>query len=155
MAQVKANYNLDFISVGCNRVTNGVDWGFNNLIVYAAHKFVAIFDPDDGKIIATLPGHKNRVNCVKWLPNVEAEYATRWQQKEVEIASASADRNVVIWKYRPESGKYQASAVLTGHEDSVNSLAVLDLEDGTLLLASCSGDRTVRIWKRTSPKAGT
>jgi len=46
MAQLKTHYNLDFISIGCNRVTNGVDWGFNNLIAYAAHKFVAIFDPD-------------------------------------------------------------------------------------------------------------
>lgn len=38
-------YNTDFVSVGCNRVSNCATWGVNNLVAYAAHKFIGIYDP--------------------------------------------------------------------------------------------------------------
>jgi WD40 repeat protein len=95
------------------------------------------------------------VNAVKWLPNVVecSDPKLRWAQPEIELASASSDKNIIIWKMKPDQ-KWQAIALLQGHEDAVTGLTKLDLHDGTLFLASCSGDRTVRIWKRSSPKDG-
>jgi WD40 repeat protein len=92
------------------------------------------------------------VNTVKWLPNVECtDPVLRLTYPEVELASGSSDKNIIIWKMKPDQ-KWQATAILQGHEDAVTCLARLSLNDGTLLLASCSGDRTVRIWKRLSPR---
>jgi hypothetical protein len=48
-------YSLEFISIGCNRFTNCIDWGQNNLIAYGAHTFVAIYDPE----VCTVFLHKN------------------------------------------------------------------------------------------------
>lgn len=40
------------------------------------------------------------------------------------------------------------------HKESVTGLAVLCFVDGSLLYASCSGDATVKIWKREKPSIG-
>lgn len=41
----KVFYNTDFVSVGCNRISNCASWGVNNFVAYAAHKFIGIYDP--------------------------------------------------------------------------------------------------------------
>jgi WD40 repeat protein len=56
-----------FIGVGCNRVVGAVAWGPCNLVAFAAHHVVAIFSPQTAKVLATLPGHKDLVNCVEWI----------------------------------------------------------------------------------------
>lgn len=40
---VKMNVETDFVSVGCNRVVNALDWGEDDLIAYGAHHTVAIY----------------------------------------------------------------------------------------------------------------
>lgn len=37
--------DVAFIGVGCNRVVGAVAWGPCNLVAFAAHHAVAIFDP--------------------------------------------------------------------------------------------------------------
>ncbi|KAJ7283716.1 WD40-repeat-containing domain protein [Mycena rebaudengoi] len=69
-------------------------------------------------------------------------------QSKVEIlAIAGTDRNIQIWT---RSGDlFVRSAVLSGHEDWVRSLAfqTLTSQEDTLTLASGSQDATIRLWK--------
>ncbi|KAJ7368239.1 WD40-repeat-containing domain protein [Mycena albidolilacea] len=69
-------------------------------------------------------------------------------QSKVEIlAVAGTDRNVQIWTRSGDS--FLRSAVLSGHEDWVRSLAFQEpaASEDTLTLASGSQDATIRLWK--------
>jgi hypothetical protein len=37
---------MDYVSLGCNRVANGLDWGTNGLIAFGGSSVVAIYDPE-------------------------------------------------------------------------------------------------------------
>ncbi|KAJ7700023.1 WD40-repeat-containing domain protein [Mycena rosella] len=73
---------------------------------------------------------------------------TTLPQSKVEIlAVAGTDRNIQIWTRSGDS--YMRSAVLSGHEDWVRSLAFQEpaTPEGPLTLASGSQDATIRLWK--------
>jgi hypothetical protein len=38
------NLEVEFTSIGCNRVVNALDFGESNLIAYGAHHFVVIYN---------------------------------------------------------------------------------------------------------------
>lgn len=42
---IAVDVDVAFIGVGCNRVVGAVAWGPCNLVAFAAHHAVAIFDP--------------------------------------------------------------------------------------------------------------
>lgn len=65
------------------------------------------------------------------------------------LASASYDNKVCI--YKEEDDDWECRATLEGHESTVWSLA-FDPEGQRL--ASCSDDRTVKIWKESTPGDG-
>lgn len=49
--------SLSFLSVGCNREPECLDWHHGlNLIAFGAGSLVAIYDPEQCKIIMTLKG---------------------------------------------------------------------------------------------------
>uniref|UniRef100_W5KFI7 Probable cytosolic iron-sulfur protein assembly protein CIAO1 n=1 Tax=Astyanax mexicanus TaxID=7994 RepID=W5KFI7_ASTMX len=79
-----------------------------------------------------LEGHENEVKCVAWL-----------------LASASYDNKVCI--YKEEDDDWECRATLEGHTSTVWSLS-FDPEGHRL--ASCSDDRTVKIWKECTPGDG-
>ena len=86
--------SLGATSVGVNQVAECVDWGPGGLIAYGAHNQVILYDvqvssgqqpdqcacmrgavisyggsaPQDAAVVATMRGHRDRVNCVTWLP---------------------------------------------------------------------------------------
>lgn len=65
------------------------------------------------------------------------------------LASASYDNNICI--YREEDDDWECRATLQGHTSTVWSLSF----DATgQRLASCSDDRTVKIWKEYPSEAG-
>ncbi|EGC32254.1 hypothetical protein DICPUDRAFT_155801 [Dictyostelium purpureum] len=141
---------VEFISVGANCLGDCLVWGQNGLAAYGAQNFVALFDPIQSKVLATLPGHKDRVNHIVWVPNVTEEYSKRYLAKENEILSCSSDNTIISWREIKGGSKhqYKVEQVLKGHSDSVTSISVLDFPDGSLLLCSTSADNTVKIWKR-------
>ena len=86
--------NLEYVSVGCNRVAHALDWSPTGEVAYGAHNAVAIYNVEvhlspcrfltemwatwflsishklqAAAVEATLQGHSGRVNCVQWLPN--------------------------------------------------------------------------------------
>jgi elongator complex protein 2 len=97
-----------FISIGCNRTPNAADSSRKSgRTAFGAHNTVALWDPavrhsflfslkltiqetTSRGIYATLKGHTDIVNVVRWVPGCE-------DGKEV-IVSGSVDRSVRIWK---------------------------------------------------------
>ena len=112
MSQEGSNvtYNADFVSVGCNRVSNCASWGLNNLVAFAASRFIGIYDPlvsamrsfvilakhsvfQKIQLIRTIPAHSDRVNSVVWLPRIDEDSS----EEEIELASSSVDKTIKIW----------------------------------------------------------
>ncbi|MEN3541058.1 helix-turn-helix domain-containing protein [Microbispora sp. ZYX-F-249] len=60
------------------------------------------------------------------------------------LATSGADRKIRLWNLAAAGGPAPAGGPLTGHADTVFSLALRPTGD---VLASGSGDRTVRLWK--------
>ncbi|GAQ91522.1 hypothetical protein KFL_008000030 [Klebsormidium nitens] len=67
---------LEHVGVGCNRVVNAASWGPSGLVAFGAHNAVALYSPEDVRVLTTLPGHSDRVNCTEWLPRHSAGLPT-------------------------------------------------------------------------------
>ena len=82
---------------------------------------------------ADTPGPYTHIRCCPWPPPQL-------------LASASYDDTVKL--YREEEDDWVCCATLEGHESTVWSLA---FDPSGQRLASCSDDRTVRIWRQYLP----
>lgn len=75
-------------------------------------------------------------------------WVSRWR---VLVAAGTVFGDVLVWTYSVSDDEVSASFVLRGHEGSIYGVDIsppLLLPDGSRrrLLASCSDDRTIRIW---------
>uniref|UniRef100_A0A8C3ID54 Probable cytosolic iron-sulfur protein assembly protein CIAO1 n=1 Tax=Chrysemys picta bellii TaxID=8478 RepID=A0A8C3ID54_CHRPI len=132
---------------------------------------------DEFECVTTLEGHENEVKSVSWAPSGSL-LATCSRDKSVWVwegerqvpcaaphpgspdpelicvppfphqllASASYDDTVKL--YREEEDDWVCCATLEGHESTVWSLA---FDQSGERLASCSDDKTVRIWHQYKP----
>ncbi|KAJ3283623.1 Elongator subunit elp2, partial [Borealophlyctis nickersoniae] len=138
--------SLKFTAIACNRVSEATDWAADGWAAVAAHCFIALYRPQDPTsrgIIATLRGHTDRVNCVRFLKR-----GSGLEQRDVALVSGSADRTLRIWRRR-DDGRWYTSAILSGHTAAVTCLAVargryIPSEQGEELLASAASDGTIR-----------
>ncbi|KAK3739827.1 hypothetical protein QZH41_009079, partial [Actinostola sp. cb2023] len=95
-----------------------------------------------GRVQDILSGHKDRVNCVRWISN---ELET-----ENEIVSGSTDKTVIVW--RKKENKWCPLSVLRGHTNTVNSIAAITITNDNkhrTIVCSSSADSNVKIWERT------
>jgi WD40 repeat protein len=148
---------LDGIFAGCNRDPDTADWCHElDLVAFAAASTICIYSPTQCRIVCALRGHNHdaplgaRVNAVHWLPTDAALRSSTSR----ELVSASADRTVGVWIYIADTNTYARTATLVGHEHTVQSVCSYQCADGSMLLSSVGGDRTVRIWKR-GPLSGS
>lgn len=89
----------------------------------------------------------------------------KWTSPDcVLVAAGTVFGEILMWKCLPLDGVAQPQpelvSVLAGHEGSIFGVHISDrlrLEDGSTvrLLASCSDDRTVRVWDITEPRGET
>lgn len=105
-------------------------------------------DLQEARILGTLLGHTDRVNCVRWLPPGALPPA-----QPAAVASGASDGSVRIWQWTPGTPgqPWRVAAVLSAHAAPVTSLAVLPLPAGGLLLVSTAGDGEAAVWECTSP----
>lgn len=133
-----------YTSCACNSSPQTVDWGYNNIICYAACNSVALYDPKanggTGAVVCTLVHHKDQVNCVRWIRKDTGP--------ETAFLSASVDKTVIMWSKRQDD--FIPVAVLTGHTSAVataDAIFTTQLAEPSVVLASGSSDSTVRIWE--------
>ena len=81
-------------------------------------------------------GHTDRVNCVRWV-------------SENIFLSSSADKSIIVWKEAEDSStsnRYEPIVKLKGHSSTVTVVDGVLLRDGNILVASASGDSTLKLW---------
>eukprot|EP01080_Neovahlkampfia_damariscottae_P002865 gene2865-4708_t len=123
--------SLNFLSIGCNRVSGCSDWSKeNNLFAYAGHRSVVFYDVEKNKVILSLNGHEKRVNTLKWI-------------NKNEISSGGSDKKIIIWSREEENKEWKQKQILKGHEGSVTSLSSY-----SNYLVSTSSDKKIIIWSR-------
>jgi len=112
------------------------------LVTGSEDKTIKIWKVNDGKCIQTLEGHVGYVSSVCEL-------------SQGGLVSGSGDNTLRVWKVveKKKSGwrsgtvkEYQFDTILKGHLKWVN--CVIQLPSG--LVASCSGDETIRLWDVTT-----
>lgn len=141
-----------FIGAGCNRIVNTVAWGPSDLVAFGAHNAVAIFNPQAAKILTTLPGHKEVVSCVEWLPRSKDICKYSGLLEEHFLLSGSADGVIIIWAYLLSHKKWRkVLQVPKSHEKGVTCIAGLMLSKSEALFASISSDCAVHIWEVLFP----
>jgi len=77
-------------------------------------------------------GHKKKIHSLAW--NVQGQ----------KLASGSVDQTVRVWTIDPRGTHQTPETELTGHKDAVDQLCWH--KSNPDLLATASGDKTVRIW---------
>ncbi|KAH7156307.1 WD40-repeat-containing domain protein [Dactylonectria macrodidyma] len=75
------------------------------------------------------------------------------------VAGGTVFGDILMWKYHLKSEQPEMLSVLAGHEGSIFGVQISDelprVDGSTIrLLASCSDDRTVRIWDLTDRQGG-
>ncbi|XP_014288786.1 elongator complex protein 2 [Halyomorpha halys] len=131
-----------YISSGCNKSPQILDWGENNLICFGVCNAVAVYDPLECRIISTLSEHTDKVNAVKW---IRGKFGAK-----NELVSASTDSKVIVWHLNLEKKlSYEVKCTLSGHKGSVHSVDGRSNETKTVI-ASAGSDNTIRIWQRSN-----
>ena len=90
-----------------------------------------VFDARSGKEIHSVSGHRDILNDAEFSPDGSL------------LATASYDKNIVIWELKTE----QELRTLSGHNGAIFDLAFSS--DGKVL-ASASADETIKLWSASS-----
>ncbi|XP_031477273.1 elongator complex protein 2 [Nymphaea colorata] len=141
-----------FIGAGCNRVVNNVSWGACNLVAFGAQNAVAIFCPEKGRILTTLPGHKALVNCTCWIPSSKDVFKV--QTQEHFLLSGGADGVILMWAvFLKEMQWMYVMQVPKSHGKGVTCITGLLVSEGASLFASTGSDGIVFLWKMDLPSS--
>lgn len=122
----------NYISAGCNRSPNCLSCR-GDRILYASCNAVVLAKKTPEALIAekTFAAHNDRVNCVRWL-------------SDHQFVSCSTDKSIIVWQEDPNApGDFEPRAIGRDHAKPVTVVAGL----GDVMLASASGDLTIRIWR--------
>ncbi|KAJ3131171.1 Elongator subunit elp2 [Geranomyces variabilis] len=104
--------SLDYLSIGCNRVSQATDCDSDGLIAYAANRLIALYRPQEWTCSAILSGHTAGVSCLG------ASSGREIPGDNDLIASAASDGTIRIWE-RKENEE--------GIQDTVNCIQVLSI----------------------------
>ncbi|XP_076864846.1 elongator complex protein 2 [Brachyhypopomus gauderio] len=126
-----------------NRAPNVLSWSRRGLIAFGTCNSVALYNPQEVKIIGVLNKHRGRVNAVQWVHREDCG-------PETQLVSGGSDNNVIVWE--EEDGEFAARAVCCGHAGPVCAVDAVTLPSSLLLVASAASDSTVKLWTCTDGK---
>uniref|UniRef100_A0A8C1URD5 Elongator complex protein 2 n=1 Tax=Cyprinus carpio TaxID=7962 RepID=A0A8C1URD5_CYPCA len=143
---------MDTCHVFCcaNRTPNVVSWGRGGLIAFGTCNSVALYNPQEIRIVEVLNKHTGRVNAVQWVHKQDCGKSftlTIINKCEIGfpvLACGGDDSRVHL--YVQLNGQFQRLLTLTGHEDWIRCVEWAT-KDGELWLASCSQDCLIRVWR--------
>lgn len=96
------------------------------------------------------------VNAISWEPtclNVDFKSESLREKDYPMIVSGSCDKSLKVWKWDESSSEFKSVLEFKGNEDNGHSDWVRDVAwcpaigNTYDMIASCSEDQTVRIWK--------
>lgn len=151
MEDLHSTFQTQFLSAGCNRVVNALDWGPDGSVAYGAHHMVIIYNVLEDEVRGALTGHSGNVNCVKWLPTTGAIV----QGSHPILLSGSVDCTIRVWSWHPDApaGPWSCLAVLQGHTTGVTSLAILPSPSmDRFMVVSTSSDSHLLVWQWSHDK---
>ncbi|MED6267378.1 Elongator subunit elp2 [Characodon lateralis] len=125
------------VACSANRTPNVVSWGRGGTIAFGTCNSVALYDPQERRVVALLNGHKGRVNAVQWVHN-------NHNASERHVVSGGSDNRIILWE--AQHGKFVQSVECKGHTGPVSAVDAIYTEDSKVLVASSSSDSTVRLW---------
>ncbi|KAJ2539519.1 Elongator subunit elp2 [Coemansia sp. RSA 1853] len=123
-----ASAHSELIAVACNRTAHALDWS-GHIAAFGAGNYVALYRPNNS-VFATLRGHTDRVNCVRFA-------------NEHTLVSGSADGTARVWT---NDGGWRCTHVLEGHEGPVVALATLHIGSGMVTVTAAT-DGTMRVYE--------
>ncbi|XP_068092811.1 elongator complex protein 2 isoform X2 [Hyperolius riggenbachi] len=139
--------HLAHAALSVNRCPRSVSWSRGDVLACGTCHSIALYSPQEKRIITTLNGHTGRVNCVHWIQKRDGS-------AETELVSGGSDKKVIIWNIKD----FQCvdKEVLEGHTEAVSAVHAVyrpsESEDG-LLVASAASDCSVRLWLRSKQKS--
>ncbi|XP_006835140.1 PREDICTED: elongator complex protein 2 isoform X3 [Chrysochloris asiatica] len=129
-----------------NRVRGALSWspGPGGLLAFGTSCSVVLYDPQKRIVITNLNGHTARVNCVQWICKQDGSPST-------ELVSGGSDNHVIHWEL--ENNQLLKAVHLQGHVAPVYSVCAAYQErasDVTLqtLIVSAASDSIVLIWSK-------
>uniref|UniRef100_A0A3P8TAB7 Elongator complex protein 2 n=1 Tax=Amphiprion percula TaxID=161767 RepID=A0A3P8TAB7_AMPPE len=130
---------IETCHVACcaNRTPNVVSWGRGGTIAFGTCNSVALYDPQERKVVAVLNGHTGRVNAVQWVYKEDGA-------PECHLVSGGSDNRLILWE--AGDGKFAQSVECKGHTGPVCAVDAIYTEDSKILVASSASDSTVRLW---------
>ncbi|XP_010789961.1 elongator complex protein 2-like [Notothenia coriiceps] len=133
------------IACCANRTPNVVSWGRGGTIAFGTCTSVALYDPQERRVVAVLNGHTGRVNTVQWIHREDCA-------PESHLVSGGSDNRLIVWEV--QNGKFIQSLECKGHTGAVCAVDAIYLEDSKILVASSASDSTVRLWLCDGAKEG-
>ncbi|XP_027031416.2 elongator complex protein 2 isoform X2 [Tachysurus fulvidraco] len=127
-----------------NRTPHVLSWSRRDLIAFGTCNSVALYDPEQVKVVELLNKHSGRVNTVRWIYREDCGL-------ETQLVSGGSDSKVIVWE--EQHGQFAASAVCSGHTGPVCAVDAVQLSSSDSLLVSAASDSTVKLWMYSRGKA--
>ncbi|XP_051926545.1 elongator complex protein 2 [Hippocampus zosterae] len=133
-----AALRLETCHVACsaNRTPNVVSWGRGGTIAFGTCHSIALYDPQERRVLSMLNGHTARVNAVQWVHKEDGA-------PETHLVSGGTDSRLLLWA--AHNGKFVQSVQCKGHTGAVCAVDAL-YAGASILVASAAADSSVRLW---------
>ncbi|XP_029369470.1 elongator complex protein 2 isoform X2 [Echeneis naucrates] len=130
---------IETCHVACcaNRTPNVVSWSREGTIAFGTCNSVALYDPQERRVVAVLNGHTGRVNAVQWVHREDCA-------PESHLVSGGSDNRLILWE--AQNDKLRQSVECKGHTGPVCAVDALHVNGSNILVASSAADSTVRLW---------
>nr|XP_057903342.1 elongator complex protein 2-like isoform X1 [Doryrhamphus excisus] len=127
------------VACSANRTPNVVSWSRGGTIAFGTCNSVALYDPQERRVVCMLNGHTHRVNAVQWVHRENSA-------PESHLVSGGSDGRLLIWAAK--NGKFVQLVECKGHTGPICAVdALYTHADTRILVVSAASDSTVRLWR--------